>query len=253
MSQVAPETNAHSATAPARRLRSLATEAVRHLAAHDDIVGVRLVGSVARGDARPDSDIDLLVIATKRLARSTLLQRLPAALCEENWSFLVYTDTAWLRDAQEGSLFIEHVRLEGETLYDANRVLDEGLEALARRGPDPSADLQRRLRQVRLYRDPARLNGQHLFALSHLYAIGKAVAIARCAQLGKTTFVKDDALRSVAELRPEVSAEAEIISRLRPFYDRTGGRDSGRVPFEPVNAEAEIQRAIAAIQRLADG
>jgi hypothetical protein len=67
-----------------------------------------------------------LVIATKRLARSTLLQRLPAALCEENWSFLVYTDTAWLRDAQEGSLFIEHVRLEGETLYDANRVLDEG-------------------------------------------------------------------------------------------------------------------------------
>lgn len=253
MSRPAPETHAHSASTAARRLRSLATEAVRALAGHDDVVAVRLVGSVARGDARPDSDIDLLVIATKRLARSTLLRRLPVALREENWSFLIYTDTAWLRDAREGSLFIEHVRLEGETLHDADGVLEEGLEALARRGPDPSAELQRRLRQVRLYRDPARLNGQHLFALSHLYAIGKAVAIARCSQLGKTTFVKDDALRSMAELRPEVSAEAEVISRLRPFYDRTGGRDSGRVPFEPLNAEAEIERAVAAIERLADG
>jgi predicted nucleotidyltransferase len=252
MSKAVPETGPRSATAAARRLRSLATDAVQPLSRDADVVGVRLVGSVARGDARPDSDIDLLIIATQPLNRSTLLQRLPAPLRRENWSFLIYTDTAWLGDAQDGSLFLEHVRLEGETLYDPDGVIEQALEALSRRGPDADAELRRRLRQLRLYRDLARLNGQHLFALSHLYAVGKAVAIARCAQLGKTTFVKDDALASMAELRPELSEEAEVISRLRPFYDRTGGRYSGRVPFEPVDADAEIERAIAAIQRLAN-
>jgi predicted nucleotidyltransferase len=252
MGRTAPETGTESTTAAARRLRRLAVDAGRTLAGHDDVAALRLVGSVARGDARDDSDIDLLVVATQPLSRSTLVQRLPAVLRTENWAFLVHTETAWLREAQAGSLFLEHVRLEGETLYDPDGVIERGLDALSRRGPDPDVELRRRLGQLRLYRDPARLNGQHLFALSHLYSVGKAVAIVRCAELGRTTFVKEDALESVAELRPELSAPAQVISRLRPFYDRTRGRESDAVPFDPVNAETELERAIAAIERLGD-
>jgi hypothetical protein len=53
-----------------------------HIAASHGAIQVRLVGSVARGDARPDSDVDLLVTwskGTSLLDQAALMQALGEA------------------------------------------------------------------------------------------------------------------------------------------------------------------------------
>ena len=56
-------------------------EAIIRIAAEHGATEVRLIGSVARGDARSDSDIDLLVTWTER---SSLLDRAALMLGLEN-------------------------------------------------------------------------------------------------------------------------------------------------------------------------
>src|SRR5207253_3900025 len=131
-----------------------------------------------------------------------------------------------LEEARDGSLFVHHVRLEGQPLFDPEGVLRQGLALSAARAPNVARELRRQLNRLRLYREPERLNGQHLFALSHLYAIGKAVAIARCVELGEPIFVKEEALARLADHRPSLANDVAVIERLRPFYDLTRERKS---------------------------
>ena len=49
---------------PDRRKQDVLDRFVEELATDRDVVGVFLFGSFARGDSRPDSDIDLLVITS---------------------------------------------------------------------------------------------------------------------------------------------------------------------------------------------
>jgi len=73
--------------------------------ARSDILGLALVGSHARGTARPDSDIDLLLLASE-----------PQAFRDaEDW----LTEIPWAqghiadwRDADYGAAWSRHVRLE---------------------------------------------------------------------------------------------------------------------------------------------
>src|SRR5205823_497037 len=103
-------------------------------------------------------------------------------------SLLCFSTKRWSEEVKRGSLFLHHVRLEGEVLHDSRRILSGGLDAVAERAPDIAGELQRQRTRLRLYRDLTRLNGHHLFALADLYAIGKAAAIARCSELGEVTF-----------------------------------------------------------------
>jgi predicted nucleotidyltransferase len=240
-------------TAESRTLRELASDAAQALAAFDDVLAVCLVGSAARGDAAEDSDVDLVVIAEQRLLRADVLTRLPRDLRDERLSLLCFSRAGWGTEVSSGSLFVHHVRLEGRPLIDREGLLREGFETAARQKPNVEAELRRQVNRLRLYRKPERLNGEHLFALSHLYAIGKAVAIARCIELDAPIFVKEKALARLAEIRPDLADEASAVSDLRPFYDLTRERDVEDLPFAPVDAEAQILRARAAIERLAFG
>jgi predicted nucleotidyltransferase len=234
-------------------LRVLAERAATLFARYEDISAVCLLGSVARGDARRDSDVDLLVIARGTIRSSRLMRRLPPSIRDDRLSLLCFSAERWQEEVERGTLFMHHVRLEGEPIYDPDGLLRAGLASVAGRPPDVEGELQRQLGRLRLYRDLTRLNGQHLFALAHLYAIGKATAIARCIELGEPIFVKEHALRSVAAHRPALADAAETIGRLRPFYDLARGRQPDRLPFEPVGAEEEVAQAVAAIERLGSG
>jgi predicted nucleotidyltransferase len=240
-------------TAEARDLRKTAADVAQQLARFDDIIAVCLVGSVARGDAVDDSDLDLVVLAEERLRRSDLVLRLPRKLRLDRLSLLCFSRRSWAAEAEKGSLFVHHARLEGVPLLDRDGALTASFELAARTEPNVNQELRRQLARLRLYRNPERLNGEHLFALSHLYAIGKAVAIARCVQLNEPIFVKEEALARVGVLRPHLAGEASALMRLRPFYDLTRERDVAELPFEPVEVEDQIQRARAAIERLAYG
>jgi predicted nucleotidyltransferase len=221
------------------------------LARSEDILALCLVGSVARGDERPDSDLDLVVIATTRLRHSELLARLPEQARDERLSLISFSAQRWLDEAADGSLFVHHVRLEGAVLFDRDGVLRQGFELAAEREPNVQDELRRQIGRLRLYRDPDRLNGQHLFALSHLYAIGKAVAIARCVELGETTFVKQDAFARLAERWPKLAGEVDVVTRLRPFYELTHERQPRSLPFPYREAASEVSRARRSIERLA--
>jgi predicted nucleotidyltransferase len=67
-----PVTDLQSATAEA--LRDFVTRIRAGLGAH--FVDARLFGSVARGDARPDSDIDVLVVVQPHAERRQLEDRI---------------------------------------------------------------------------------------------------------------------------------------------------------------------------------
>jgi predicted nucleotidyltransferase len=231
-------------------LRSLAERVARALARYDDVAAICLLGSVARGNARPQSDVDLLVLTDHSTLRSRLMRRLPPALRDERLSLLCLSTDRWEHETRRATLFVTHLRLEGQTLYDRDGILKAGLDAAAQQPPDVEGEVRRQLKRLRLYRDLERLNGQHLFVLAHLYAIGKAIAIARCVELGEPIFVKEQALRVIASRRHDLSDAAHTISRLRPFYDLTRGDRSALLPFEHVHAEDEVTRAIGAIERL---
>jgi predicted nucleotidyltransferase len=232
-------------------LRDLADRIAQALAVENDVRAVCLVGSVARGDQRSDSDLDLVVIATTRLRGSELMARLPEDLHDGRVSVLPFSVERWLEEAADGSLFVHHVRLEGAVLLDRDGVLRRGFDLVAARRPNVQHELRRQISRLRLYRDPERLNGQHLFALAHLYAIGKSVAIARCAELGEMTFVKQDAFRCLAERRPGLADEVDAVARLRPFYDLTHERAPESLPFPHQGADQEIFEATRSIERLA--
>lgn len=240
-------------TAEARALRGLAADVARALAEFDDIVAICLVGSVARGDAGESSDLDVVVIAEERLDRAELSRRLPLELRHDRLSLLCFSRSSWAADVTKGSLFVLHVRLEGEPLLDRDGVLKACFELAAETEANVKDELGRQVARLRLYRHPERLNGEHLFALSHLYAIGKAVAIARCVELDQPTFVKEEALTRLGALRPDLAPDVAAVVRLRPFYDLTREREVSELPFRPVNVEDEVISVGAAIERLAYG
>jgi predicted nucleotidyltransferase len=240
-----------SAAKQVSQLRPLGERAAGALARYEDVVAVCLLGSVARGDDHDDSDIDLLVVTETAVRRSHLIRRLPPSARDDRLSLICFSSEQWWDEVRRGSLFLHHVRLEGQAFYDPDEVVKRGLASVGRTSPDVGGELRRQLDRLRLYRDLERLNGQHLFALAHLYAIGKAAAIARCVELGRPTFVKEEALLMLATCRPELRDATTTVSRLRPFYDVARGRDAPRFPFEPVNAEKEVARAIDAIELLA--
>ena len=228
----------------------MAERVARSLSRYDDVFAISLLGSVARGNADEASDVDILVISEAGVRQSRLLRRLPPPLRQESLSLLSYSTDRWMEDVARGSLFLHHLRLEGRILYDSKGLLESGLEAIAARPPDVVGEIHMQLRRLRLYDDLDRLNGQHLFALAHLYAIGKATAIARCVGLGEPIFVKEDALKRLAAQQPHLRAAAAAVTRLRPFYDLGRGRSEVVLPFEPVGADKEIRCAIGAIERL---
>lgn len=234
-------------------MRQLAQAVADALGQFADILAVCLVGSVARGNAGNESDVDLVVIGESRHRSSELVRRLPDRLRDPRLSLLSFSRDQWLAEAAAGSLFINHIEAEGVPLFTRDGTLAAGLEQAREQPPNVSAELSRQVGRLRLYREPSRLNGEHLFALSHLYAIGKAVAIARCIEIGTPIFVKEDALRRLKAHRPDLAEAVRTVDELRPFYDVTRDRQVTVLPFEPKHAEDRIASARAAITELAYG
>jgi uncharacterized protein len=85
-------------------------EAITHLAERHGATDVRLIGSVARGEARADSDVDLLVTwreGTSLLDQAALKLELEALLGRE----VDLASDGWVRPAIRESVYRDAVAL----------------------------------------------------------------------------------------------------------------------------------------------
>jgi len=230
----------------------IVADAVKALEILPNVIGLCLVGSVARGDDRPNSDIDILVVVRERQTPSGLLAQLPQRLQGRRLSLICKSRDALARLAQDGSLFLAHARMEGRVFYDPEGLLGAAFDVSARTPLNTSRELRSRVASLRHYRHLDRFGGNFLFALAHLYGLGKGAAIARSAQVGTPTFVKSDALDELVTGHPELREDVKIIQRLRPFYDLTRGHRVATLPFSYIDAVSETRQAVEAVRHLAE-
>ena len=106
-------------------LKSAADDYARRVTAAlgEKIDSIVLYGSVARDEAGPDSDIDVLVVAPDSKSVSGILSKISAAQAYETRSVFLLSDIFLDRDdlielRRVGSPFIRNIVTDGVVLYD---------------------------------------------------------------------------------------------------------------------------------------
>ncbi|GAB3405056.1 nucleotidyltransferase domain-containing protein [Flindersiella endophytica] len=98
----------------------LVDELVEEARGDEEIVGVLLTGSVARGDALPGTDIDLRYVVADGVERDAASVVWRGVLVERS-----FADAAAARAALEANPMHVYAYLDGRVLYDPRGVLDE--------------------------------------------------------------------------------------------------------------------------------
>jgi predicted nucleotidyltransferase len=107
--------------------RSVASRAAASLVAGGDVLAVLLAGSVARGSARPDSDVDLLVVCPEDVTRPVRYRRVNGLLVE----VAAKSQAEWEQRFRRSQPMWVYAWLDAEALHDGNGVAAR-LSSLAR-------------------------------------------------------------------------------------------------------------------------
>lgn len=219
--------------------------------ASDRATAVVLFGSVARGDATGDSDLDLLVVASDR-------GQIPSirSICREvrhpKVSLIVHTRTSLEKLWAEDWLFVKHLADEAVGLYDPR---DE-LEAMSRIGfpGHSSVSTEIRTHSERLARivEHAGEWSDLLFPLASTYSLAKRIAMLANSRKGVSIFQRDRALAATAALYPQTAHDIEVIRVLAPFYAHTRGVRDAALPFSSRDSRPQLLAAAAAVRRVVD-
>lgn len=229
-----------------------AREIAGYFASLPTVEGVCLFGSLARGEPDEWSDIDLLVIGRDDELRPTvLLGLLPERLSNQRLSLVCYS-TAELDDLfNAGSSFVDHIRHEGQVLYDPHGVLDRVLHDRFAPQLNVAEELGAELERLNVYDDLSLFKGNFSFCLAQIYAIGKAVVILGLLAEGQREYSRERAFAAFRERHPEVGVEVDTVAGLRPFYRRVTRREPEPLPFPYRGADAEVERSIDAVRTIA--
>jgi len=213
------------------------------------VTGICLYGSVARGEDREGSDIDLLVVGTSpQLTPSALHKRLPVELKDARVTFAYYTPTTLDSYLHLWPRFGAHVRQEGEILFDRDQQLQGALDEEI--PISPRRELLAQLRRLEAYDELSRFGGLFLFPLAHLYSIGRTSIFALLAEHGVLEFGDEQAMRRLAKVLPDAAPDIQAIRQLRPFREFVAGRSPRPLPFSPRDCPDEVATRREAIRRL---
>jgi hypothetical protein len=235
-----------------RRLRTLAGDVAERLSEDRGIDAVLMYGSVARGDASGESDIDLLIVGRDAGYTIGSIRAWVGSIDpDRRASYVFHTRDSFAELVREGSRFLVHLRSEGEVLLDRTRELS----AFLARPWEPvavDAEIALELERLHTYDRPEVFGGRFLFALAHVFTIGKAIVMARLADEGHFEFNRKRAFEAFASRHPSRAADVRVVHSLEPFMARTR-RQATRLPFEPVGplAESRLREAVRAVRRLA--
>lgn len=227
----------------------LAREVANQLTRYEPIEAACVLGSVARGEEHPGSDIDLLLIADKPIRPSALYSKLDGS---DSVSLIIHTRESFGRISAKRAIFAIHVRDEGKVLFDRHGWLSGQLESLVGQKADPAPTYQWANREIERYRNLARFNGIYHFALARLYSIARAVAIGITVDKGEPQYGKDEPFSWIAIQYPALADPALRLSSLRAFREIEGGYDRVSPPFDDRGADSEMRQAVADLETLLD-
>jgi predicted nucleotidyltransferase len=230
---------------------SVARQLASRLSQDRAITALCLLGSVARGDATPGSDIDILAITTEERRPTELLVQAGETGSDARMSLMVRSEELFDRLAGDGALFVLHTRLEGKILFDRARWLQECLATTADVPPNPGATIAWAEGELDRYRDLRRFNGIFLFALARIYSASRALAIALTVREGSPYFARNTAFDAVRDWYPQVSGEVDRLRALAPFHARADGKQV-RLPFDHHGATYATAQALADAGRLSE-
>jgi len=231
------------------RLNDVAERFVAELIERErSIEAVVLFGSVARGTAAEDSDIDLLVVPRRRLSGRAL----KASVAFGSKPHLAVTSRTWdslneLRNLDWS--FVMHLAAEGRVLYDPGDAIPAALAV----SPPTSAVIADEIRRagVRLdqFDNLAPYGGHYLHVFAHIYRITKAAAMLACIRAGVEEYDRGRALACVGHVYPGTAETVALLGRLEPFYLRTEARGAD-LPWSPTGARRQIVDALEAVRHL---
>jgi len=207
-----------------------ALDLIDRLADLDHVRSVCLLGSTARGDAEPGSDIDLLAVVDARRHVKDVRSRALRVLGVRKVQTKVL-DEARLAEILGGrSTFAVHVLREAVIVHDEGHRF---ARLRAQHSPDAPvrADPAALRRRLELYGDLDWCQGLYLYSLADCYSIGRAAAYALLGQRGNFEFSAGKALARVAEEWSDLRPAAERIARLRPFFVLADRDVRGPLPF----------------------
>lgn len=222
------------------------------LALSSGVRGTLVYGSVARGDATTDSDLDLIVVGDRpELSAREIRRLIPERLRSSKPSVSFYTLEEFDALLSAKASFADHLTSEGRVLFDRDGELRRLLKAHTGITFSVADELDFELRRLRHFENLSQFNGNFLFCLAHLYVIAKAVVMLVLTNEARAEYNKDRAFKALAVTHPELRDDIALLERLKPFYLRvTRGRPEP-LPFPYRSADAHVKDAIRAIWRVA--
>lgn len=210
-----------------------------------EVEAVLLFGSVARGDAGPDSDVDLMVVSrdplSSAITRSHLEECRQVSLTSHTWDSLE-------RAQRDDWSFFVHLREEGELLHGSGWLLDQ-LSKVKRPPADTwRAALAAEIDSLAKFDDLGIFGGRYTFPLSHIFTTARYTCMLDNTAAGEIAFDRDTAFAIFGERHPELAEEADCVRAIWPFRARTQGRDID-LPFDADDV-SQVERALSSAQRI---
>ncbi|MBV8529576.1 MAG: nucleotidyltransferase domain-containing protein, partial [Candidatus Dormibacteraeota bacterium] len=194
---------------------------------HASICAVCVFGSVARGDATPGSDIDLLVLTDDRtVTRRAVTDGLPPQPRAFPISVACFSVAGLAAVMRRGDSFARHLQNECVVAWQRD---GEATAVLAIRptATTAAAEVSRHLDRLQAFERPQRFNDRFLFPLADLYVIAKAVVMARLTVEGAPEYNRARAFAAMRQRHPELGRSLDRLGGLSPFWEVTSGRDPG--------------------------